>query len=73
MGGGYEPEPEVPAEPEPIPEEYDMADQSQTWDQVYTQANSQNIKRFVEEWAELSPQQGEPAGQLAGSDQSACS
>ena len=55
MGGGYEPEPEPiqPGEPEPIQEEYDM-DQSQTWDQVYTQANSQNMKRFVEEWAELS-------------------
>ena len=31
-----------------------MADQTETWDQVYTQANSQNLKRFVEEWAELS-------------------
>ena len=54
-GGGYEePIPEPIPEPEqpPIFEEYDM-DQSQTWDQVYTQANSQNMKRFVEEWAEL--------------------
>lgn len=56
--GGYkepEPTPEPETEPEqpPIYEEYVM-DQSQTWDQVYTQANSQNLKRFVEEWAELS-------------------
>ena len=56
MGGDgeyVEPEPE-PVEPEPIYEEYDMADQAETWDQVYTQANTQNLKRFVEEWAELS-------------------
>ena len=55
-GGGYdEPIPE-PVQPEPgiNPEEYIMADQSETWDQVYTQANTQNLKRFVEEWAELS-------------------
>lgn len=55
--GGYpeEPNPEPIPEPErpPIFEEYVM-DQSATWDQVYTQANSQNMKRFVEEWAELS-------------------
>lgn len=55
--GGYEepiqPEPGTEPEQPPILEEYDM-DQSQTWDQVYTQANSQNMKRFVEEWAELS-------------------
>ena len=31
-----------------------MADQTETWDQVFTQANTQNMKRFVEEWAELS-------------------
>ena len=55
-GGGYdEPIPE-PVQPEPgiNPEEYIMPDQSETWDQVVTQANSQNLKRFVEEWAELS-------------------
>ena len=55
-GGGYdEPIPE-PVQPEPgiNPEEYIMPDQSETWDQVYTQANTQNLKRFVEEWAELS-------------------
>ena len=61
-GGGYvEPEPEPTPEPEPypdpeptFPEDYIMADQTETWDQVVTQANSQNLKRFVEEWAELS-------------------
>jgi hypothetical protein len=36
------------------PTEDTMADQTETWDQVFTQANSQNMKRFVEEWAELS-------------------
>ena len=60
-GGGYvepdqpTPEPEPYPEPDPtLPEEYIMADQAATWDQVFTQANSQNMKRFVEEWAELS-------------------
>jgi hypothetical protein len=56
-GGGYEPIQPEPIQPEPeqppIFEEYNV-DQSQTWDQVYTQANSQNMKRFVEEWGELS-------------------
>ena len=55
-GGGYdEPIPE-PAQPEPgiNPEENIMPDQSETWDQVVTQANSQNLKRFVEQRAELS-------------------
>jgi hypothetical protein len=55
MGGEeyIEPPPDAPVEPDITPLEGYM-DQSATWDQVYTQANSQNMKRFVEEWAELS-------------------
>ena len=45
-GGGYdEPIPE-PVQPEPIPEEYIMADQSEPWDESHA-GEQQNMKRFA--------------------------
>ena len=70
-GGGYdEPIPE-PVQPEPgiNPEEYIMPDQSETWDQVVTQANSAKPEALCRRVGRTQPQQGQPAGQPAGPGQ----